>query len=196
MDTETFWINSEINQQEIKGDSSDIKQEEDLLENQIIELQNDHQASDWDERCTKENSQSSTADNSSKQLRSKNAHSDIRHKCNICNHQATTKSALNKHKGYIHDGLRYPCSKCDYIAKEKEDLTAHKKSVHEGISFSCNMCSFNSRAKRSLSRHKRTVHLTLKSCMFVSAVGVTDICIWCVFVSPFPPVHGCGLSEI
>ena len=178
MDTEFFWIKSEINEQEIKGDLSDIKQEEDPLENQIIELQNDHQASDWDKRCTNINS---TADNSSKQLKSKefvcsicifrayrknhlvqhikNVHSDIRHKCDICDHRATTKSALTKHKAYIHDGLRYPCNQCDYIAKDKGNLTAHKKSVHEGISFSCNMCSFKTKAKRSLIRHKKTIHL-------------------------------------
>ena len=86
LDTETFWIKSEIHEQEIKGDSSGIKQEEDPLENQIIELQNDHQASDWDERCTKENSQSSTADKSSKQLKSKEFF------CTMCIFKAYSKN--------------------------------------------------------------------------------------------------------
>ena len=167
----------------IKGDSSDIKQEEDPLEKQIIELQNDHKANDCDERCTKINNQSSTADDSSKQrmskefvctmcifkaysknhpiLHIKNVQSDIRHKCDICDHQAVTKCALNKHKGCVHDGLRYPCNQFDYKAKKEGNLTAHTKTVHEGISFACNMCAFKSRAKSSLSRHKRTIHLTL-----------------------------------
>ena len=91
MDTETFWINSEINEQEIKGDSIDIKQEEDPLETQIIELQNNHQANDWDERCTQINSQSSTADSSSKQLKSKEF------VCTMCIFKAYRKNHLVPH---------------------------------------------------------------------------------------------------
>ena len=98
MATEDFCIKSEINQKEVKRVSSDIKQEEDDLENQRIELQNDHQANDWDEICTKINSQSSTADNGSKQSKEV--------VCTLCMFKAYRKNHLVLHIKNGHSDIR------------------------------------------------------------------------------------------
>merc|ERR1719341_2789014 len=54
-----------------------------------------------------------------------------KYSCTQCDHQATTKSSLARHKEAIHDGIRYPCDHCSYQATTKSSLSKHKIAKHK-----------------------------------------------------------------
>ena len=56
-----------------------------------------------------------------------------KYSCTQCDHQATTKSSLARHKEAIHDGIRYPCDHCSYQATTKSSLSKHKIAKHKQI---------------------------------------------------------------
>ena len=47
-----------------------------------------------------------------------------------CDHQATTKGCLTRHKKVVHEGVKYPCN---HQATTKRGLSQCKRAVHEGI---------------------------------------------------------------
>ena len=55
-------------------------------------------------------------------------------KCEICQHNLSSKRNLNVHIENIHEGLkRFKCDKCSQKFTEKKALTLHIKGVHEKI---------------------------------------------------------------
>ena len=51
----------------------------------------------------------------------------VGYSCKQCDHKATSKGDLAKHKRSVHEGVKYPCEQCDHKATSKGDLAQHKK---------------------------------------------------------------------
>ena len=86
-------------------------------------------------------------------------HLGIKHVCDQCGKQCSTKSNLTKHTVKYH-GEGFPCQSCDFKATLKDGLKYHIESVHLGIRYECNFetCSYSSALKNSLRIHTAREH--------------------------------------
>ena len=86
-------------------------------------------------------------------------HLGIKHVCDQCGKECTTKSNLTKHVVKYH-GEGFPCQSCDFKAPLKDGLKFHIESVHLGIRYQCNFegCSYSSVLKTSLRIHRAREH--------------------------------------
>ena len=86
-------------------------------------------------------------------------HLGIKHVCDQCGKECTTKSNLTKHQTKFH-GDGFPCQSCDYKAGLKDQLKYHIESVHLGIRYECNFegCSYSSSQKTTLRVHRAKRH--------------------------------------
>ena len=57
----------------------------------------------------------------------------IKHSCEFCEYEATTKSNLHQHVQSIHNGVKHSCEFCEYKASSKGNLHKHIKSIHNGV---------------------------------------------------------------
>jgi len=85
-------------------------------------------------------------------------HGEMKFKCIICNHEATSRANLNNHERKVHHKKKYKCHRCEYSCLFKSTLNTHIQSVHEGLRHSCDECNFSSAHKGDLSVHKKVVH--------------------------------------
>ena len=61
----------------------------------------------------------------------KGIHENIRHPCEQCDYQATTKGNLTVHVQFKHEGKKYPCKICGYQATTLSNYNKHLKCVHK-----------------------------------------------------------------
>ena len=59
-------------------------------------------------------------------------HEEKKYLCDECDHVATQKGNLRRHKQSVHEGKKYKCDACDHVATRNEHLITHKLYVHEG----------------------------------------------------------------
>ena len=54
----------------------------------------------------------------------------IKHSCEFCEYEATTKSNLHQHFQSIHNGVKHSCEFCEYKASTKDELHRHVCTVY------------------------------------------------------------------
>ena len=80
-------------------------------------------------------------------------------KCNSCDKEYKTRSALGQHVKVSHLGLLKKCTDCDKTFTNNNSLKDHQKFFHEGTdNYKCDMCSSLFPTKSNLRRHKISVH--------------------------------------
>ena len=69
-------------------------------------------------------------------------HLKIKHTCEECGQEFTSKHAMNNHVDRVHKGIinHYSCEECEKVYREKSDLQRHVRIIHKGVRYSCQIC--------------------------------------------------------
>jgi len=71
-----------------------------------------------------------------------------------CKYVAAQKRYLREHRQAIHEGIKYSCDMCDHRATTKSNLTKHKQLKHKMIKFfPCHQCEFTASSVSELTQH-------------------------------------------
>ena len=83
-------------------------------------------------------------------------------KCDQCDLESKSESAMNNHKNIVHNGQKkFICEQCDFKTGYGCSLKGHIEDVHEKIRANCTICSWKG-ARIYLAKHKREVHFSQK----------------------------------
>ena len=83
--------------------------------------------------------------------------------CDRCDHETTSKNALETHKMAIHKIIQ-KCNICTFETEKKDELKKHKISSHLKILLKCKACNFEAESKENLKKHIDDVHESKKLC--------------------------------
>jgi len=71
-----------------------------------------------------------------------------------CKYVAAQKRYLREHRQAIHEGIKYSCDMCDHRATTKSNLTKHKQLKHKfNKFFPCHQCEFIANSVSELTQH-------------------------------------------
>eukprot|EP00092_Neocalanus_flemingeri_P016025 GFUD01017344.1.p1 GENE.GFUD01017344.1~~GFUD01017344.1.p1 ORF type:complete len:745 (+),score=98.70 GFUD01017344.1:56-2290(+) len=79
-------------------------------------------------------------------------------KCDLCEHESTSLSELEKHREGKHNKNSYSCDQCDFQDKYKNILRKHIKSKHEGKAYHCTYCDHKATTSSHLRTHVQSKH--------------------------------------
>ena len=80
----------------------------------------------------------------------------IKHNCNICDYQSTSKQCLKMHTASKHLGTGHGCNVCGYQAYTASMLKYHMMIHNSEKTNKCNQCDYSSVRKQGLLRHMET----------------------------------------
>ena len=81
--------------------------------------------------------------------------------CDQCDHVATQKSNLERHREFIHNyeiASFYECDECKLKYTTNHALKQHNLSKHSSVRVKCDKCDYITSYKENLRNHKKAQH--------------------------------------